>query len=91
MTKQRRQLAVALKYDQDKDAAPSVVAKGKGVMADKILELAKQNQIPVREDPDLVESLSKLDLGDSIPTELYPAVAEVLAWVYRMNSRKIKK
>lgn len=83
-----RQLAVALRYDEGKESAPRVVAKGQGRMADKILDLAKEHGVPVRDDPDLVETLAQLDLGDLIPAELYPAVAEVLAYVYRMNQKR---
>ena len=84
----KRQLAVALRYNEDKEAAPRVLAKGQGKVAQKILEMAHSQNIPVREDPDLVESLAKLDVGSLIPTELYPAVAEVLAFVYRQNLRR---
>ncbi|MCD8139468.1 MAG: EscU/YscU/HrcU family type III secretion system export apparatus switch protein [Planctomycetaceae bacterium] len=83
----KRQLAVALRYNEDKDAAPRVLAKGAGNVAQKILDIAEEAKIPVREDPDLVEALAKLDVGSLIPTELYPAVAEVLAYVYRQNQR----
>ncbi len=83
-----RQLAIALRYDEDREAAPRVVAKGAGHVAERIIEMAKANEIPVRDDPDLVQTLAQLDLGDLIPAELYPAVAEVLAYVYRMNGRK---
>ncbi len=84
----KRQLAVALRYNEDKEAAPRVLAKGQGKIASKILDMARSQGIPVREDPDLVESLAKLDVGSLIPTELYPAVAEVLAFVYRQNQRR---
>lgn len=83
----KRQLAVALRYNEDLDAAPRVLAKGAGGVAQKILDLARDQNIPVREDPDLVEALAKLDVGSLIPTELYPAVAEVLAFVYRQNQK----
>lgn len=83
-----RQVAVALRYHQDRDASPRVIAKGKGAVAEKILELAQKHNIPVRDDPDLVALLAQLDLGDAIPPELYPAVAEVLAYVYRANQKR---
>ncbi|MBP5233603.1 MAG: EscU/YscU/HrcU family type III secretion system export apparatus switch protein [Planctomycetes bacterium] len=86
----KRQLAVALGYDVDKDAVPKILAKGAGKVAAKILELAKQNNIPIREDADLVQALAQLDLGEFIPAELYPAVAEVLAYVYRQNGRRLQ-
>lgn len=87
----RRQLAVALRYDEDKESAPRVIAKGSGDVARRILDLAEESNIPIRDDPDLVQSLAKLDLGQLIPSELYPAVAEVLAYVYRMNNRKVEE
>ncbi len=77
--------AVALRYKQGEDRAPVVVAKGQGFVAEKILEIAEQYDIPLYEDRDLLEILSKIDLGDTIPPDLYKAVAEVLAFVYRMN------
>lgn len=86
----KRQLAVALRYNEDKEAAPRVLAKGAGSVAQKILDIAKEQNIPVRDDPDLVQALAQLDVGSLIPTELYPAVAEVLAFVYRQNQRYIR-
>ncbi len=83
----KRQLAVALRYNEDKEAAPRVLARGSGKTAQRILDIALEQNIPIREDPDLVEALAKLDVGSLIPTELYPAVAEVLAFVYRQNQR----
>ncbi|HNZ30425.1 MAG TPA: EscU/YscU/HrcU family type III secretion system export apparatus switch protein, partial [Candidatus Goldiibacteriota bacterium] len=59
--------AVAVEYDKDKDGAPRIVAKGKGNIADKIIEIARKNDIPLYEDPDLIEVLSRLDLGQEIP------------------------
>ncbi len=87
----KRQLAVALGYDADKNSVPSVVAKGAGKTAARIIELAQENNIPVREDADLVMALSQLDLGEVIPSELYPAVAEILAYVYKMNGKQIER
>ncbi|ABZ84750.1 flhb domain protein, putative [Heliomicrobium modesticaldum Ice1] len=77
--------AVALRYDPSADAAPKVIATGKGHLARKILEIAREKEIPVYEDPTLVQLLSKLDLGVEIPPELYRMVAEVLAFVYRLD------
>ena len=85
-----RQTAVALGYDIDKDAAPHVVAKGHGAVAERILELAKENKIHIRRDPDLAGILAELDVGAMIPTELFPAIVEVLAYVYRLNQRRIR-
>lgn len=80
-------LAVALTYDKDKDEAPRVSAKGKGYLAQQIIELAKQHNVEIREDADLVTLLSKLELDMPIPLEAYAAVAEILAYVYKANDR----
>lgn len=77
--------AVAVKYKPPKDGVPKVVAKGRGEIAQRILQVAREHGVPVREDPDLTEILSVLDVGEEIPAELYQVVAEVLAWVYRLN------
>ncbi|GIX46293.1 MAG: flagellar biosynthetic protein FlhB [Candidatus Tectimicrobiota bacterium] len=82
----RRKTAVALRYDAAKDAAPRVTAKGHGLLADKILALAREKGVPIREDADLVQALAQLDLQQEIPPSLYRAVAEILAFVYRLNA-----
>lgn len=79
--------AVALKYEPGERTAPVMVAKGKGHMADLILERAKENGIPVQEDSSLVEVLSKLDIDQEIPPELYTLVAEILSFVYRSDRK----
>ncbi|MGG1551120.1 EscU/YscU/HrcU family type III secretion system export apparatus switch protein [Paenibacillus ferrarius] len=79
--------AVALKYAPEKSKAPILVAKGKGQVAESILEKAKENGIPVQEDSSLVEVLSKLELDQEIPPELYQLVAEVLSFIYRSDGR----
>lgn len=82
-----RRKAVALRYDPGHDAAPRVVAKGAGLLADRIVELARQHGVHVHEDPELAALLSRLQVDADIPEELYRAVAEVLAFVYRLNRR----
>lgn len=82
--------AVALKYEPGDNQAPVLVAKGSGLIADRILEKAKENGIPVQEDPSLVEVLSKLDIDQEIPPELYTLVAEILSFVYQ-SDRKAKE
>lgn len=77
--------AVALRYDTSRDKSPRVTAKGKGLMAEKILALAEENNIPIREDADLLEVLSQVDLDQEIPSSVYRVVAELLAFVYEMN------
>ena len=85
-------LAIALKFDADKMAAPQVLAKGAGHVAQRIKEIAREHQIPLVEDKPLAQALYKLvELGDYIPAELYRAVAEVLAYVYRLKGMYSKK
>jgi flagellar biosynthesis protein len=81
----RRKKAVALRYDREKERAPRVTAAGKGYVADRIIEIARAHGIVVREDKELVELLSHIELYDEIPVELYQVVAEVLAFVYRLQ------
>ncbi|MCL0037710.1 EscU/YscU/HrcU family type III secretion system export apparatus switch protein [Thermodesulfovibrionales bacterium] len=83
----KRKRAAALRYRPEIDLAPTVVAKGSGNIAEKILQIAKEHNIPLREDPQLVEVLSAIDLHQDIPPELYKAVAEVLAFVYRVTKQ----
>jgi flagellar biosynthesis protein len=80
-------LAAALEYDAESDAAPRVVARGRGTIAEKIIALAREHNIPIRSDPGLVQLLSRLEIDEQIPVELYRAVAEILAFVYQANSR----
>jgi flagellar biosynthesis protein len=82
-----RQTAVALRYLKRQEEAPRVVAKGHGALAERILELARRHGVPVHRDSDLVEILVRLELGAVIPPALYQAVAEILAYIYRMNRR----
>lgn len=77
--------AVALRYDQELQEAPVITAKGKGIIAQKIVEKARSYGVPVQENASLVEVLSKLDIDQQIPPELYQLVAEVLSFVYRMD------
>ncbi len=83
-SKDRRREAVALHYAQDK-GAPRVIAKGRGLLAEEIIERARTAGVFVHESPDLVNLLMQVDLDDSIPPELYVAVAELLAWLYRLE------
>ena len=79
--------AVALTYHSENDAVPKVTAKGEGLIAERIIELAKENQVAIREDPDLVEILSQVDINKEIPPSVYKVVAELLAFVYKLNSK----
>lgn len=81
--------AVALKYDPG-DVAPKIIATGKGYLADKIIEQAKTDDVPLYKDSKLAKTLSKLEIGDTIPRELYAAVAEILVYVDNMEKLKAK-
>ena len=81
----RRPVAVALKYELGTESLPRIVATGKGTVAEQILEVAFANGVKVREDADLVEILSAIEVDSDIPVEAIAAVAEVLAHVYRAN------
>lgn len=82
---ERRRRAVALRYDEEEGGAPKVVAKGAGYVADRIVALAREHGLYVHEDPDLVSLLSTLETNTEIPENLYKAVAEILAFVYRLG------
>ena len=82
--------AVALKYDRAKDNAPKVKAKGEGEIAKNIIKIATENDIPIREDADLVELLAKVEVDREIPPNLYKAVAEVFSFLYKMTHDKDK-
>ena len=82
--------AVALEYDPS-DEAPKIIASGKGFLAERIIEKAKEADVPVHKDDRLAQSLSKLEIGDYIPKELYQVVAEVLLFVDRMDRIKAKE
>ncbi|MEW9501321.1 EscU/YscU/HrcU family type III secretion system export apparatus switch protein [Jeotgalibacillus marinus] len=84
-SKHKRKEAVALTYNTDKDDVPVVIGKGKGKIAESILAKAHEHNIPIQEDPNLVELLGQLDINESIPAELFQAVAEVFAFVYRLD------
>ncbi|WP_203362289.1 EscU/YscU/HrcU family type III secretion system export apparatus switch protein [Bacillus sp. REN10] len=86
---EKRMQAAALSY-QPGQHAPTLLAKGKGKIAESIIEKAKEHKIPIQEDPNLVELLGKLEINESIPEELYQAVAEVFAFVYRLDQQRKK-
>jgi flagellar biosynthesis protein len=84
------QAAVALSYDAKVNTAPKVVAKGRGELAANIIEKAKESNVPIQEDSSLVELLSQLQINESIPEPLYAAVAEVFAFIYRVDRHHSK-
>jgi flagellar biosynthesis protein len=81
-------MAAAIKYDSATANAPKVTARGRGYIAEKIISIAEENGVPIKNDPDMVQILSKLDIGAEIPVELYRAVAEILAFVYSLNENQ---
>jgi flagellar biosynthesis protein len=81
----RPKSAVSLRYNPTSDLAPKVTAKGKGSIAENIVTLAKEHNIPIKEDPDLVEVLSQVEVNQDIPPAVYHVVAELLAFVYQIN------
>ena len=89
--KPNRKTAVALGYDPNEDNAPKVIASGTGALAERIIERAKEADVPVHEDHKLAGTLSKLDIGEAIPPELYEVVAEVLVFVDAMDKIMAKK
>lgn len=93
MNNEKRTEAVALSFNPTESDAPKVLAKGKGLVAENILSKAKENDIPIQEDPNLVQLLGQLNVNESIPEELYQAVAEVFAFIYQLdkNHGKVKQ
>ncbi len=83
--------AIAIKYDVKKDRAPRIVATGKASVAEEILRIAEENQVPFYEDKTLAEMLSKLEFDSEVPAELYAIIAEVLAFVYQLDKLAKKK
>ena len=83
--------AVALKYDENRDVAPVIVASGLGYMAERIVEMANENGVPVYEDNSLATVLTQLDLGTAIPEELYQAIVDIYAYFLKYNPEKARE
>ncbi|MFW6007065.1 MAG: EscU/YscU/HrcU family type III secretion system export apparatus switch protein [Bacillota bacterium] len=79
--------AAALKYNIEEDNAPRIIAKGKGEIAQKIVKTAAEHDIPIKKNRDIVEVLTRLNLGDEIPEELYEVIAEILSFIYRLEKK----
>ncbi|MEW6607329.1 MAG: EscU/YscU/HrcU family type III secretion system export apparatus switch protein [bacterium] len=79
--------AVALEYDGDKGHAPKIVAKGKGKLAERIIQVARDHNVLIYEDANLAEVLTKLELNTQIPPDLYQAVAEIFVFIYKLNQK----
>lgn len=80
--------AIALKYDKEKNRAPVITAKGKNEAAQKIIQIAKENGVPIKKDEDLVQLLSKVELDSEVPPEMYKAVAEIFSFIYSITKDK---
>ena len=88
--KKKVKQAIALEYDP-LDEAPRVVASGKGILAEKIIEKAQESSVPIHRDDKLADTLSRLDIGEMIPPELYEVVAEILVFVDAVDHRMVKE
>ena len=86
-----RKTAVAIRYERESMAAPQLVAKGRGVVAERLISVARENGVPIVENKLLVEMLDKLNLNQSIPAELYQVVAEILVAIYKAETGVKKK
>ena len=86
--KKKVKQAVALEYS---DEAPRVIASGKGILAEKIIEKAQESSVPIHRDDKLADTLSRLDIGEMIPPELYEVVAEILVFVDAVDHRMVKE
>lgn len=84
----RHRVAVALRYRHGQDPSPLVAASGRGLLADRILAIAGEANVPVHQDAELAEALERVGVDHAIPPELYAAVAEVIAFVHRLRPRK---
>ena len=82
-----KEKAVALKYDEKKNKAPVVGAKGEGKTAQKIIQIAKEHGVPLKKDEDLVELLSKVELDAEVPPQMYKAIAEVFSFIYNTTKK----
>lgn len=91
MKQVKRRQAIALEYDPNEDNAPKVIATGQGALADRIIEMAKDNKVPVHKDSKLANTLSRLEIGQEIPPELYEVVAEILVFVDAMDKIRAKQ
>ncbi|MDR2045029.1 MAG: EscU/YscU/HrcU family type III secretion system export apparatus switch protein [Clostridium sp.] len=88
--KEKPKTAVALEYDPEEDGAPKLIASGRGRLAERIIEKARESDIPVHRDDRLADTLSRLEIGDRIPPELYEVVAEILVFVDAMDRKRGK-
>jgi len=91
MEKKDIKKAIALDYDIDVNQAPKVIAKGKGELANNIIKIAQDNDVPIKKDEDLVELLSAIDIDKEIPESMYKAVSEIFSFIYDLTTLERKK
>lgn len=91
MEEKKIKKAVALEYDMDNGNAPKVTAKGKGSLANNIIQIAQDNEVPIKKDEDLVELLSAIDIDKEIPASMYKAVSEIFAFIYDLTEVQRRK
>lgn len=84
----KKKKAVALRYDKGRDAAPKVAAKGRGRIAERIVELAEEHELHIHKDADLIEILEKVEIEQEIPLEVYSVVAEIFRYIYKVNKTR---
>ena len=87
MKKSTNTKAVALKYKAYEDLAPKVIAKGKGELAEKIIEKAREFDVPLFQNEELVNMLLNVEVGEEIPPKMYEAVVEVFVWLYKLEEK----
>ena len=80
--------AIGIRYKEEKDSAPKIIAKGQGKLAEKIIKIAEENGIHIKKDKNLLEILYKMDIAEEIPEELYEVLAEILTYVYRLDEKR---
>ncbi|MGO0063606.1 EscU/YscU/HrcU family type III secretion system export apparatus switch protein [Brevibacillus fluminis] len=80
--------AAVIRYDSATDRAPTVVAQGRGAIADKIISMARQHDIPLQQDSSLIGALIDMDLGDNVPPQLYSVIAEILLMLEEMENHR---
>jgi len=84
----KKKIATAIKYDKTDDTAPRLVAKGKGVVAEKIIEKGEESEVTIYKDEQLSRQLYNLSIGDEIPPDLYNVIAEVLVYISKLDGKK---
>ena len=80
--------AIGIRYKEEKDKVPKIIAKGQGKLAEKIIKIAEENGIHIKKDKNLLEILYKMDIAEEIPEELYEVLAEILTYVYRLDEKR---